>query len=622
MAEIGPKPQTPPDTRRSTTGAGAVSTDDELRRALHDAQEQIADLRAREERLIEAQRLSGVGSYDFEIASNTNRWSDQLYRVYGREPQSFEATYEVFLSLLHPDDREHVMATHQRSLATLEPFRMEERVVWPDGTVRTLESWGEVVTDDAGNPTRMRGICWDVTERYELQQQIVQGRLVDALTGMPNRLSFEEHLALALQTLSPGATSTAVLLVGVDRLKVINDSLGHAVGDQVLLEVASRLRSAVRSGDVVARFSGDAFVVLCEGLHGANEALRVAEHLQAGSRKPFRTADNDLSPSVSIGIAVAVGGESQPGDLLRDADAALSHAKRTGRGRCALFADQMREQVLVRLETEAQLRRALHEDELRVHYQPVVDLVTGQVGGLEALVRWQHPVRGLVTPSDFIPVAEETGLIVPLGSWVLERACEQLVEWDALRPGLTLSVNVSGSELAEPDVVTRVAEVLDRTGVEPGRVALEITETELMRDPDEVLVVLTALKALGLQLHVDDFGTGYSSLSRLKRFPVDTLKVDRSFVSGLPDDGEDAAIVQAVVALAGALGLSTVAEGVETHEQLATLKALGCGSAQGYLLGRPADPAAITPMLAPGIPQIPQAAPAGDDLIPRVVRRI
>jgi len=604
-----PNPQTRHDNGQLPTGS-TVTTEDDLRRALRAAREEIVELRRRESSFKEAQRLSGVGSYEFDITTNTNRWSDQLYRVYGREPQSFEASYEVFLSMIHPDDREHVIATHEHSMATLEPFQMEERIVWPDGSVRTLASWGEVVADEEGRPVKFRGICWDVTERYELQQELVQGRLVDAQTGLPNRVHFEEHLGLSLEALARRDTTLAVLLIGVDRLKVINDSLGHAAGDTVLVEVAERLRGAVRAGDLVARFSGDAFVVLCEGLHSALEAVRVAEHLEQAVHQPLDVASTELSPSVSVGIAVASGADHAAGDLLRDADAALSHAKRSGRGRCVLFADEMREQVLVRLETETMLRRALDEQQLRVHYQPVFDLRTGQARGVEALVRWQHPTRGLVAPVDFIPVAEETGLVVPLGAWVLERACEQLVAWDAVRPGLTLSVNLSGSQLSDPEVVSRITGVLDRTGVDPSRVALEITETELMRDPEESLVVLLALKALGVQLHVDDFGTGYSSLSRLKRFPVDTLKVDRSFVAGLPDDAEDLAIVQAVVALAGALGLETVAEGVETSEQLAALRGLGCTNVQGFLLGRPLDAEAVLPVL---LPRVPEATPPGDD---------
>ena len=591
-----------------------MTTEDELRRALQLARAEVLELRRRENSYKEAQRLSGVGSYEFDITTNTNRWTDQLYRIYGREPQSFEASYEVFLSMVHPDDHEHVIKTHEHAMATLEPFQMEERVIWPDGSIRTLASWGEVVGDEQGRPLKIRGICWDVTERHLLQQELDQGRLVDAQTGMPNRVHFEEHLSLSLESLARRDTTLAVLLIGVDRLKVINDSLGHAAGDEVLMAVGDRLRGAVRAGDVVARFSGDAFVVLCEGLHSAVEAVRVAEQLEKAVHQQLEVAGTDLSPSVSVGIAVASGPQHVTGALLRDADAALSHAKRSGRGRCVLFADEMRASVLVRLETETMLRRAIEEGQLRLHYQPVVDLSTGQACGVEALVRWQHPTRGLMQPADFVPVAEETDLVVPMGAWVLEQACRQLVAWEQVRPGLTLSVNLSGRQLSDPEVVTRITAILDRTGVDPRQIALEITETELMRDPEESLVVLLALKALGLQLHVDDFGTGYSSLSRLKRFPVDTLKVDRSFVSGLPDDGEDLAIVQAVVALAGALGLQTVAEGVETSEQLAALRALGCSSAQGFFLGRPLPAEEVLPLLGP---RIPAAAEPADD---RVVR--
>jgi diguanylate cyclase (GGDEF)-like protein/PAS domain S-box-containing protein len=545
------------------------------------------ELARSERRMVEAQRISQVGSYDFEIATNTNIWSDQLYRIYGREPQSFNASYEIFLSMLHPDDREHVMSVHQRSMETLEPFEMEERVVWPDGQVRVLASWGEVVADDEGSPARMVGICWDITERRAIEQQLVHDALHDRLTGLPNRSLFVDRLTQATAGLARHAGILAVLFLDVDGFKVINDSLGHEVGDGVLLQVSERLSSLMRPRDTVARFGGDEFVVVCEDLQHPVEAVQIAERLLDAVRVPMTTGGSEVVVTVSVGIAIAASGTEAAGDLLRDADAAMHRAKKEGRARVALFADDMRAQALTRLETELDLRRALTSGELLVYYQPVIELESGAVVGAEALLRWQHPTKGLVLPGDVIPIAEETGLVVPLGAWVLAEACRQLEAWQVLRPGFTMAVNLSGVELDRPDFASGVAQILARTNVDPSTVSLEITETVLMKDAPESLAVLQALKALGVSISIDDFGTGYSSLSYLKRFPVDVLKIDRSFVSGLGQDPDDLAIVQAIVALARSLGMSTVAEGVETQAQLDVLRGLGCTAAQGYLLGRP-----------------------------------
>jgi len=559
----------------------------------------VAELERSEARLIEAQRISGVGSYDFELATQTNTWSDQLYRIYGREPQSFNASYEVFLSLLHPDDREHVIAVHQHSLATLEPYEMEERVVWPDGQVRTLASWGEIVLDDDGNPARMVGICWDITERKAMEEELAHGALHDALTGLPNRVLLEDRLAMAVQALARKEDPLALLFVDIDRFKVVNDSMGHRIGDQLLVEVARRIESAVRPGDTVARFGGDEFVIVCEDLRAPGEAIAIADRLQEATSRPLLLDGAELVLSVSTGIALASGPDHHPDDLLRDADAAMYRAKNEGRARAVVFVETMREQAMERLETETHLRRALTEGELRLHYQPIYALPSQAVVGVEALIRWQHPTRGLVGPADFIHIAEETGLIAPIGEWVLEEACRQLVAWHELAPELTLSVNLSGVQILQPDVVSKVAGALDRTGAPAACVALEMTETVLMRDAAETLAVLTSLKDLGVQLHVDDFGTGYSSLSYLKRFPVDALKIDRSFVSGLASDLEDFAIVQAIVGLATSLGMDTIAEGVETVRQRKMLRDLGCTSAQGYLFSKPVDASAITALLRP-----------------------
>ena len=567
--------------------------------------EALDALRRSERRLIEAQRISKVGSYDFEIASNTNIWSDQLYRIYGREPQSFEASYEVFLSMLHPDDVQHVLAVHQHSLETLEPFEMEERVIWPDGQVRTLASWGEVVVDDDGHPARMVGICWDITERRAVEEQLVHDALHDRLSGLPNRTLFVDRLTQAIATLPRGNGTLAVLFLDVDRFKVINDGLGHDAGDEVLLELSRRLAALMRPGDTVARFGGDEFVVLCEELeHGAQAAL-IAHRLQDAISEPVTVGGAEVVVTMSVGIAVASSEDDIASDLLRDADAAMYRAKRDGGAQALLFDDKMRDEAQQRLATEVELRRALTQGELRLHYQPVVDLRTGVITGVEALLRWEHPTRGLVLPSEIIPIAEETGLIVAIGEWALEQACYQLLRWQRgfpRRVPLTMAVNLSGVQLGHSAFVGRAGDIIAKSGVDVGTLVLEITETVLMRDASQALYVLDALKAFGMGLSIDDFGTGYSSLSYLKRFPVDLLKIDRSFVDGLGTDPDDLAIVQAIIALAGSLGMSTVAEGVETQTQLDTLRRIGCDSAQGFLLGRPVDAAQLSELLEVVIP--------------------
>jgi diguanylate cyclase (GGDEF)-like protein/PAS domain S-box-containing protein len=428
-------------------------------------------------------------------------------------------------------------------------------------------------------------------ERKAFENRLAHESMHDPLTGLPNRLLFLDRLELAIARGKRTRAGVAVLFLDLDRFKNVNDSLGHDAGDELLVVVARRLESVLRPGDTVARFGGDEFTILCEDLPHASareRALEIAQRLLTAVARPFVVRKAETFVGVSIGIALTSSGDELADELLRDADAAMYHAKDAGRGRVEVFDDTMRARAMARHATENALHHAMERGELRVFFQPIVSLENARCVGAEALVRWQHPERGLVGPAEFIPLAEETGLIVPLGAWVLEEAATQAARWQLDHDDeFTVSVNLSARQVAEPDLAERVAEVIARTGVNPGNLCFEITETVLMADADAVMRVIERVRALGVRFAIDDFGTGYSSLGYLKRFSVDKVKIDRAFIDGLADDEGDRAIVSAVVGLAHALGLCVVAEGVEKEAQLAALVALGCDEAQGYFFAPP-----------------------------------
>jgi diguanylate cyclase (GGDEF)-like protein len=421
--------------------------------------------------------------------------------------------------------------------------------------------------------------------------------LRDPLTGLPSRLLFLNRLSAALERLHrrPGRY-VAILFLDLDRFKVINDSLGHPAGDKLILAVAERLQHSLRRQETVARFGGDEFAVLCEDLADEQDAVAVAERLLKSFSLPFHLPHGDAVSSASIGIALAVDPGIDAEDLIRDADAAMYRAKQAGGGRLMLFDDVTRQRALDRLHTENALRQGIAEGEFRVYFQPEVSIEDGRVVGVEALVRWEHPERGLVGPADFIALAEETGLIVPIGEWVLQEACSHAKRWQAERGDddpLMVRVNVSARQLAEGRFVQTVADALEESGLDPAGLCLEVTESVLIEDPESSTETLAELKALGVKIAVDDFGTGYSSLEHLRRFPIDAVKIDRSFVRGLPHSSEDVAIVGAVIELGHALKLNVVAEGVETSAQLGNLQTAGCDTAQGFLFSRPEHPDVI-----------------------------
>jgi diguanylate cyclase len=423
----------------------------------------------------------------------------------------------------------------------------------------------------------------------------------DALTALPNRALLVERLRMELARAARRREPVFLLWLDLDDFKVVNDSLGHQAGDQLLVEVGERLRACLRPGDTPARMGGDEFTVLLADVDGCQGAVRVAERVGAELGVPFEVAGHQVVVRASIGIAESVPGTTSVEALLRNADIAMYEAKKLGKGQYQLFAPGMDQAAWKRLELEAELRLALEEQQFELYYQPILDLDGGAVTELEALVRWDHPIRGLIPPADFIPLAEETGLIVPLGEWVLDQACQQLRAWEAggqVEPSLGLSVNLSPRQLREPELPRRVAQALARSELDPGRLTLEITETSVVDDLDRAEATLAALRELGVHVAVDDFGTGFSALGALKHYPVDSLKIDRSFVDGLGRDAQDTAIVHAVIAFAKTLGLRVTGEGIETAQQFEQLRALGCDHGQGYYFAKPLQPGSVQSFLA------------------------
>jgi len=442
--------------------------------------------------------------------------------------------------------------------------------------------------------------------------QLARQAFRDPLTGLPNRTLFVDRLAHALTRNERRGERLAVLFLDLDRFKVVNDSLGHGVGDQLLVAVGHRLSGCLRPEDTIARLGGDEFAVLLEDVKDADGPVAVAERLSGQLQRPFLLESREVFITVSIGIAPTTSGRTAPEDILRDADLAMYHAKAKGKARYEVFDTSMNAPAQERMGLELDLRHAISRGDFTLHYQPVVALDSGRIIEVEALVRWNHPQRGLLLPADFIALTEETGLIVPLGRWILGEACRQLGEWlaaSASSAPLGISVNLSARQLQQPGLEEDVARVLRETGIDPGALKLEITETAVMHDAASTLEKLDALTKLGVRLAIDDFGTGYSSLGYLKRFPVDTLKIDRSFVKGVGRDPEDAAIVLAVITVARSLGLSVTAEGIETEEQLERLRTLGCDRGQGYYFAKPI-PGERIPALLAASPWGPRLAPA------------
>jgi diguanylate cyclase (GGDEF)-like protein/PAS domain S-box-containing protein len=555
-----------------------------------------------EERYALAVNGANDGIWDWNLTTGAAYFSPRWKAMLGFRDDEIGSGIDEWFSRVHPDDTTGLRKALDAHLAGHQPhFEREHRMVDKGNTPIWVLSRGLAVRDSAGKATRMAGSLTDITARKRAEGQLLHDALYDALTQLPNRTLFLDHLGLAMeQARRRKDTMVALLFIDLDRFKNINDSLGHGVGDELLVDLARRLTQFLRPGDTVARLGGDEFAILLNDMHGASDATRVAERVLELIRGKLVISGREVFTSASIGVALSNPGYRAPEEILRDADTAMYRAKAAGRGCYQVFDQTMHRSVVALLKLETELRKAVEEKQFVMHYQPIVSLEDKRIVGFEGLVRWRHRERGLVSPSRFIAVAEETGLIVPIGWWVLEQACRHAREWQRavpMDPPLYVSVNVSGKVVMQLDMYDRVVAILDETGLAPTSLRLEITENVIMDHGNLALEKLAQFHRLGVQFSVDDFGTGYSSLSYLQRFSYDTLKIDRSFISGMDTAGDGSAIVKTIVALANMLKINVVAEGVETKLQLDRLREIGCSHAQGFWFSKPVDRSAAQEML-------------------------
>jgi diguanylate cyclase (GGDEF)-like protein/PAS domain S-box-containing protein len=544
------------------------------------------ELRASEARFRALAVNAPIGIFASEVGLRLGYVNERTAELLGRPVDELLPT--GWMSSIHEDDLEPAVSGLTAVLAG-EELDLPIRIPRPGDEFRWLRMRA-VSVQLPGRGAGLIGSLEDITKNKRHEEALAHQAMHDPLTGLPNRTMLRRELATILNGRRAGDGSAALLFFDLDNFKLINDSLGHTAGDALLVSVAHRLSKRLRAGDIMARFGGDEFVVLCKGVDSEPEAMKVAERMLRELSEPFDLDGNEVQATASVGVVLADDPDATADTLVRDADVAMYQAKESGRARCAIFDEDARQAMHARLMLANGLRRAMERDELSLAYQPVVDLGTGRVASAEALLRWTHPTRGPVPPAELIELAEETGDIMAVGAWVLRRACAQLAAWRMLAPHAApqyVSVNLSAHQLRHGGFVDLVSEALSTAGLKPADLCLELTESVLMTDSAAHIGALAALRDRGVLLAIDDFGTGYSSLAYLKRVPVDFLKVDRHFVAGLGGKGGDAPIVSAIVQMARALGLPVVAEGVETREQLDFLVGLRCAYAQGYLLGRP-----------------------------------
>jgi diguanylate cyclase (GGDEF)-like protein/PAS domain S-box-containing protein len=538
-------------------------------------------------RLIEAQRIAHLGNWDWDIEKNELSWSDEIYRIFGFSPQEFGGSYEAFLNIIHPEDREFVKQSINEALSGKRPYSIDHRIVLPDGTIRIVHEQGEVTHDKPGKPIHMVGTVQDITERKQMEEKLQYFAYYDAITGLPNRNLFVDRLNQVLTRASFHKNPFAVLIIDIDDFKSISDTFGFNVGDNVLKEVAGILSTSIREGDTVARLGGDDFGVLLTDIAHSKDVILVVEKIMKNVSQPIKFDGKEIILTLSMGISVYPGDGEEAPELTRNADLALSKAKQRGRKTYQFYTAGMNEEASEFVLMEGNLFNALKNEEFILYYQPYWEINTKKLAGMEALIRWQKRDFGLVCPRKFIPVLEKTKMIIEVGEWILKTACRQVMEWHDKGQVIPVSINVSPVQFMRKDLPETLERIIKETGVDPKLLTMEITESTFMHNVEFTSSVLKKLKDIGVSISIDDFGTGYSSLSYLKRFPIDNLKIDISFIREIANDPDSASIVTAIISMAHSLNLKTIAEGVETEEQWKILRLLRCHMGQGYLFSPP-----------------------------------
>jgi len=546
------------------------------------------DLLLANERLSLAQRTAAAGVWDWDIGKGTLIWSDEFFRLLGLDPTTAVASFDTWRRTVHPDDLQRAEEVIMASIRNHAPLFNEYRIVLPTGAVRWINAVGDTTYGADGNAQRMIGICIDATERKQAEAQIQFLAHHDHLTRLPNRFVAMERLKMTMAYADRAKENVALLFLDLDHFKAINDSLGHNMGDLLLVEVARRLQTCLRESDTVSRQGGDEFLVILTNIHDLTAVTDSAARIVNALAAPYEIDGHALAVTVSVGIAIYPNDAKDTQTLMQRADTAMYHAKATGGNEFTFFSEQMNVAVAETQAIRSELRQALAGGEFALHYQPQIDLASGRILGAEALLRWHSPRRGLMLPDEFISIAEDCGLIVPIGDWVLQEACRQAVHWQqAGLPELTVAVNLSAMQFRRGNLQQSVVQALSASGLAPDLLELELTESILITEAEFARETLRNLRSLGIRFAIDDFGTGYSSLAYLKRFPIDKLKIAQTFVQGMDSNPEDAAIVHAVIQMARALKLKTIAEGAETAKTIEHLRLHHCDEVQGDYYSQP-----------------------------------